>query len=83
MMNWKFKKSITDGEPYLIHSLNIWDYSWKNAGEKIKIKAPLYNQDFTFNVFEIQSENKTIQFSAVEFSNNIWGIYEVENENKK
>lgn len=33
MMNWKLKKTITDGEPYLIRSLNIWDYPWKSTGE--------------------------------------------------
>ena len=65
---------------------NIWNKEWKNTGEKINVKDPLYNQNYTFEIYEINDNGKTIKFSAGEFSNNIWGIYEPENisiKNKK
>ena len=78
-MKWNFSKTITDNEPYFIQNINIWDKEWNNTGEKINIKDPLYNQNYTFEVYEIINNGKKILFSAGEFSNNIWGIYEPEN----
>ena len=78
-MKWNFSKTITDNEPYFIQNINIWDKEWNNTGEKINIKDPLYNQNYTFEVYEIANNGKRILFSAGEFSNNIWGIYEPEN----
>ncbi|MGV4413293.1 hypothetical protein [Chryseobacterium sp. T1] len=78
-MKWNFSKTITDNEPYFIQNINIWDKKWNNTGEKINIKDPLYNQNYTFEVYEIENNGKRILFSAGEFSNNIWGIYEPEN----
>ncbi len=78
-MNWKFSKTVKEGEPYLIQNVNIWGKQWKKTGEKINVKDPLYNQNYIFNVYEINEEGKNIKFSAGEFSNNIWGIYEFEN----
>ncbi|MFV0159408.1 hypothetical protein OBK24_13285 [Empedobacter falsenii] len=78
-MKWNFSKTITDNEPYFIQNINIWDKKWNNTGEKINIKDPLYNQNYTFEVFEIENNGTRILFSAGEFSNNVWGIYEPEN----
>ncbi|WP_185670500.1 hypothetical protein [Chryseobacterium sp. POL2] len=82
-MNWKFSKTIKDGEPYLIQNINIWSKQWNNTGEKINIKDPIYNQNYIFDVYEINNNGKKIIFSAGEFSNNIWGIYEPENIKSK
>ncbi|WP_332024749.1 hypothetical protein [Kaistella sp.] len=73
---WQFKKTIVDSEPYYIDNLNIWEFEWKNTGETIQIQDPLYKQNYSFNVYEINSGNKTTRFSAGEFSNLIYGIYE-------
>ena len=78
-MKWNFSKTITDNEPYFIQNVNIWDKKWDNTGEKIYIKDPLHNQNYTFEVYEIENNGKRILFAAGEFSNNIWGIYEPEN----
>ncbi len=66
---WQFKKTIVDSEPYYIDNLNIWEFEWKNTGETIQIQDPLYKQNYSFNVYEINSGNKTTRFSAGEFSN--------------
>lgn len=78
-MKWNFSKTIIDNEPYIIQNVNIWDKKWNNTGKKINIKDPLHNQNYTFEVYEIENNGKRILFSAGEFSNNIWGIYEPEN----
>lgn len=78
-MNWKYSKTITDGEPYFIDNINIWSENWKLTGEKIQIKHPTNNKYYRFDVYEINSNGKIIKFSAGEFSNNVWGIYELEN----
>lgn len=77
-MKWNFSKRIIDNEPYFIQNINIWDKEWKATDEKITIKDPLYNKNYTFQIFEIEDNGKSIMFSAGEFSNNVWGIYEPE-----
>ena len=74
--NWKHFKTVIDGEPCNIKGLNIWDYEWKSAGEKICVKDPLYGQDHTLTVFEISNQGITVIFAAGEFSNCVWGIYQ-------
>jgi len=73
---WQFKKTIVDSEPYLIENLNIWEFKWENTGETIQIQDPLYKQNYIFDIYEINSGSKKIRFSAGEFSNLIYGIYE-------
>jgi hypothetical protein len=73
---WIHKKTIVDGENYEINGLNIWDFNWEDTGDKINIKDPLYAQDYCFNIYKIQKNDNSIFFSAGEFSNCVWGIYE-------
>jgi hypothetical protein len=73
---WEYKKTIIEGEPYIIKGLNIWDSTWNNTGEKIQIKDPIYGQEYVFSIFEITKDQITIPFAAGEFSNSIWGLYE-------
>lgn len=73
--NWKHITTITDGERFEINGLNIWDHNWKNTGERIQIKDPLYGQEHSFLVYEITTEQISAIFAAGEFSNCVWGIY--------
>ena len=73
--NWQHIRTITDGERFEINGLNIWDHDWKTTGEKIQIKDPLYRQDFTFSVYQINNDQNSAQFAAGEFSNGVWGVY--------
>ncbi|WP_018341959.1 hypothetical protein [Cytophaga aurantiaca] len=73
--NWQHARTITDGERFEVGGLNIWDSNWKNTGETIQIKDPLYGQDFIFTVYEITNEQTAVTFAAGEFSNCVWGIY--------
>jgi hypothetical protein len=72
---WEHIKTIVDGEQFDINGLNIWDSDWKDTGERIQVKDPLYGQDFTFSVYEIIKGQTTAKFATGEFSNCVWGIY--------
>lgn len=73
--NWRHYTTITDGEYFLIDGLNIWDHQWIDTKKRANIKDPLYNQAYSFSIFEIQEGNKILRFAAGEFSNCVWGIY--------
>jgi len=73
--NWEHIKTLVDGERFEINGMNIWNSEWKNTGERIQIKDPLYGKDYTFTVYEIMNEEASITFAAGEFSNCVWGIY--------
>lgn len=72
---WQHTRTITDGEPFEINGLNIWNNDWKNTGKCIQIKDPLYGQDYTFPVYEINNGQTSATFATGEFSNCVWGIY--------
>jgi hypothetical protein len=73
---WVHIKTILDGENFNIQGLNIWDFRWADTGQRIVVKDPLYNQEYTMNVYEIQNVDTKIIFAAGEFSNCVWGIYQ-------
>jgi len=73
--NWEHIKTLVDSERFEINGMNIWDSDWKNTGESIQIKDPLYGQHYTFTVYEIMNEQSSAKFAAGEFSNCVWGIY--------
>lgn len=74
---WQFSKAIVDGTRYEINGLNIWDFTWQNTGDYINIKDPIYNQPYTFPVYKIVSGDSSAIFATGEFSNCVWGIYEM------
>lgn len=73
--NWKFYRTVIDGEHLLINGLNIWDFKWENLNNTISVKDPLYGEPQTLSTYQITSDNTTVQFAAGEFSNLVWGIY--------
>jgi hypothetical protein len=79
--NWKHIKTIANNEPFEIQGINIWDYEWRDSGEKINLKDPIYFQDYSFSIFNIKTKKSNILFAAGEFSNCVWGIYIQEKEN--
>lgn len=75
---WKCKSVIFDGEDLFINGLNIWDHKWESTKNNITVKDPKYKKTFRADVFNIQFDQIKIEFAAVEFSNNVWGIYQKE-----
>lgn len=74
--NWNYIATISDGESFEIDGINIWNKEWKSTGEKTTVKDPIYKQDHLISVYNIIVNNKTIEFAAGEFSNEIFGIYQ-------
>lgn len=79
---WKHINTIADGVKFKINGLNIWDFHWKDTGEKIDIKDPLYGKSYSFPIYEINDSNIKVIFAAGEFSNGVYGIYQQVKKNK-
>ena len=74
--SWKCISVIFDIEVFKIEGLNIWDYKWEPTKRKITVKDPVYKNLFIANVYNVQQDLVSIEFAAIEFSNNVWGIFE-------
>lgn len=77
---WKYFKTIADGEYCVIEGINIWDFEWKSNYETIVVKDPLYGDAKSLNLFWIELPNKSVEFVAGEFSMCVWGIYTRKND---
>ncbi|MFC5528329.1 hypothetical protein [Cohnella yongneupensis] len=71
---WKFRGSCSD-DTFLIDDIDIFKHKWINTKETVKVKDPLYNQTFNFSIWNVIVDERTIEFAAGEFSNNVFGIY--------
>ena len=76
MPDWTFVGSCADGEAFALGGIDVWSCAWTpRRGEFAAVRDPLYQQRFTFPVYELRSGNGTLVFAAGEFSNCIWGFY--------
>jgi hypothetical protein len=75
--SWIYYGFCPDGSKLLIDGFNVWDYEWQRETEepKAEVRDPLYQQQFSFPVYRIETERKKIRFAAGEFSNCMWGFY--------
>ena len=73
--DWEFVKVVTDGEPFFIKGIGIWEHQWKGTGQSIYILDPVYHKPYTLPICEISVDGKTITFATTEFSNGVWGVY--------
>ena len=80
---WNCTSVILDDLAYVIEGLNIWDYEWEPTKKKITVKDPVYNNLFIANVNNIQQDLVSIEFAAIEFSNNVWGIFEKDSKKSR
>ena len=72
---WEFVGVVPDGQSFTIGGLDVWKHKWKETGERIRVKDPLYHSEFIFQVYEIRNGEKIVTFAAGEFSNCMWGFY--------
>ena len=73
-MAWKFETVGPDGQCKLF-GVNIFDYDWQPTGRRVKVQDPLYHQDHTFEVWQVEINGQIRRFAAGEFSNCVWGFY--------
>ena len=72
-MAWEYETFGPDGQCKLF-GVNIFDYDWQTTGKRVKIKDPIYHQDHTFEVWQVEIDGQIHRFAAGEFSNCVWGI---------
>lgn len=72
---WKFYSVIMGIDKFFIQGLNIWDNNWVYTNEYVVVQDPAYENKYKTKVINIQKDNNKIEFVAVEFSNEVWGIY--------
>ena len=77
---WKFIGKASPPEPFTLDGVNIWDFEWEQTGEDIIVHDPKYHQQYKFHVYQISKGNGKIKFAAGEFSNLIYGIYQIDEE---
>ena len=73
-MAWKYETVGPDGQCKLF-GVNIFDYDWQPTGRRVKVQDPLYHQDHTFEVWQVEIDGQIRRFAAGEFSNCVWGFY--------
>lgn len=71
---WQHEITGVDGNTTLF-GVNIFDYDWNDTGEKVKVKDPLYGQEYSFPIYKVFIKGRKRTFAAGEFSNCVWGFY--------
>ena len=70
-MAWEYETFGPDGQCKLF-GVNIFDYNWQTTGKRVKVKDPIYHQDHTFEVWQVEIDGQIHRFAAGEFSNCVW-----------
>lgn len=75
MEAWKFASYIEENKEYKVEGLNIWNHDWVCSERKIEVFGPRTGNPYLFNQYEIRTPEKTINFVAGEFSDELMGLY--------
>lgn len=71
---WRHETTGFDGNAILF-GVNIFDYNWERTDKSVKVRDPLFGQDYTFPVYKVIINEQEQEFAAGEFSNCVWGFY--------
>ncbi|WP_418204034.1 hypothetical protein [Bacteroides sp.] len=71
---WQHEITGIDGNTILF-GVNIFDYQWKTTGQRVKVRDPLYSQEYKFPVYTVVINGEEHKFVAGEFSNCVWGFF--------
>ena len=52
-MAWEYETFGPDGQCKLF-GVNIFDYNWQTTGKRVKVKDPIYHQEHTFEVWQVE-----------------------------
>lgn len=76
MSTWLFIGHCFENDPFELEGVDVWR-SWQATGERAEITDPLYHwQQYVFPVYTLTNGEKTVEFAAGEFSNNVWGFFQ-------
>ena len=56
-MAWEYETFGPDGQCKLF-GVNIFDYNWQTTGKRVKVKDPIYHQDHTFEVWQVEIDGQ-------------------------
>ena len=71
---WQHEITGIDGNTILF-GVNIFDYQWKTTGQRVKVRVPLYSQEYKFPVYTVVINGEEHEFVAGEFSNCVWRFF--------
>ena len=72
---WHYQGACIDGEAFRLRGYNLWACSWQPAHESVPVTDPLYGPPHRFGLYTIVVGTETIEFTAGEFSNCVWGFH--------
>ena len=74
-MAWEYETFGPDGQCKLF-GVNIFDYDWQTTGKRVKVKDPIYSQDHTFEVWQVEIDGQIHRFapgsSPTVYGDSIW-----------
>lgn len=73
-MTWQHETTGTDGNVQLF-GVNIFDYPWKDTGERVEVKSPNGTEQLHVPVYQAVINDEVRQFAATELSNCVWGFF--------
>ena len=62
-MAWEYETFGPDGHCKLF-GVNIFDYDWQTTGKRVKVQDPIYHQDHTFDVWQVEINGQIHRFAA-------------------
>lgn len=74
-MALEYKTFGPDGQCKLF-GVNIFDYDWQTTGKRVKVKDPIYHQDHTFEVWQVEIDGQIhalpLENSPTAYGDSIW-----------
>ena len=74
-MAWEYETFGPDGQCKLF-GVNIFDCDWQTTGKRVKVKDPIYHQDHTFEVWQVEIDGQIHRFAAenspTAYGDSIW-----------
>ena len=74
-MAWEYETFGPDGQCKLF-GVNIFDYNWQTTGKRVKVKDPIYHQDHTFEVWQVEIDGQIhalpLESSPTAYGDSIW-----------
>lgn len=71
---WQHEVTGFDGNVTLF-GVNIFDHEWKDTGQSVRVRDPLYGQEYQFHIYTVTVNGQEQEFAAGEFSMYVWGFY--------
>lgn len=74
MKNYTFLGK-TSGKKFCIDGIDVFTHKWRSHGECDIVLEPKTKQPYSFSVYTVETDDKTIKFLAGKFDNDDWAFY--------